>query len=121
MCAPSSPAIRSASDRSGRSRSGASAASVPKSGLASTATVRSFRWEASRLPTRKVLVVLPTPPFGLIIDTVFARVTPGCDRIRRSMSASSRSPLDTSSDSTLARTRAGRPIDSSRPSTTARG
>ena len=44
-----------------------------------------------------VLVVFPTPPFGLISAMVFGRVTPGWVRIRRSSSASSRSPRDTSS------------------------
>ena len=41
-----------------------------------------------------VLVVLPTPPFGLISAIVFGRVTAGCVRIRRSSSASSRSRCD---------------------------
>ena len=48
-----------------------------------------------------MLSVLPTPPFGLIRATVFGRVTPGCVRILRSTSASSRSPLETSSRCSL--------------------
>ena len=61
-----------------RSRSGASAARVPKSGLASTATTRSRSRSASRPPITKALVVLPTPPLGQITATTFARLTAGC-------------------------------------------
>ena len=49
-CSRSASSSRSASERSDRRSSGASRASVPKSGLASTAIARSFRWVASRLP-----------------------------------------------------------------------
>jgi hypothetical protein len=49
--------------------------------LASTTTVRRRSVLASRLPTTKLEVVLPTPPLGLIMATVLARVTPGTERI----------------------------------------
>ena len=38
--------------------------SVPRSGLASTATTRSPRIEAKVAPSVAVMVVLPTPPFS---------------------------------------------------------
>nr|CRL81116.1 hypothetical protein CPGR_04330 [Mycolicibacter nonchromogenicus] len=38
--------------------------SVPRSGLASTATTRSPRMEANVAPRVAVMVVLPTPPFS---------------------------------------------------------
>ena len=93
----SASSSRSASESAARRSSGANRASVPKSGLASTAIARSFKWVASRLPTTNVLVVFPTPPFGLISAIVFGRVTPRYARIRRSRSASSRSAFETNS------------------------
>jgi hypothetical protein len=48
-----------------------------------------------RLPTRKVFVVFPTPPLGLITEIVLGRLTAGWVRMRPSMSASSVSPLET--------------------------
>ena len=41
--------------------------SVPRSGLASTATTRSPRRDAKVAPSVAVMVVLPTPPFRLNI------------------------------------------------------
>src|SRR3954466_14293322 len=68
---------RSTSESGARARSGARSASVPKSGLRSTASARSRRWLARRLPVRKVLVVLPQPPLGERVATMFVRDTPG--------------------------------------------
>src|SRR4051812_46627194 len=68
---------RSTSDSGARVRSGARSASVPKSGLRSTARTRRRRWLASTLPVRKVLVVLPQPPLGDRVATMFVRDTPG--------------------------------------------
>jgi hypothetical protein len=44
------------------------------------------------LPARKVLVVLPQPPFGDRVATTFVRDTPGSRRRLLSSWASSRSP-----------------------------
>src|SRR3954467_15272312 len=68
---------RSTSDRGARVRSGARSASVPKSGLRSTARTRSRRWLASTLPVRKVLVALPQPPLGGGVPPMFVRDTRG--------------------------------------------
>src|SRR3954469_14358708 len=58
-------------DSGARARSGARSARVPKSGFRSTASARSRRWLARTLPVRKVLVVLPQPPFGESVATMF--------------------------------------------------
>ena len=50
---------------------------MPKSGLASSATTRIRSSEASRFPSTKEIVVLPTPPLGEITATVFGRVIGG--------------------------------------------
>ena len=68
---------KSTSDSGARARSGARSASVPKSGFRSTARTRRRRWLARTLPVRKVLVVLPQPPFGDRVATTFVRETPG--------------------------------------------
>ena len=57
--------------------------SDPKSGLVSTATMRSRRTRASSEPSSTVVVVFPTPPFGETTAIVAQRVSRG-DAIARS-------------------------------------
>ena len=61
--------------------------SDPKSGLVSTATMRSRRTRASSEPRSTVVVVFPTPPFGETTAIVAHRVSRGA-AIARSSRAS---------------------------------
>ena len=89
----SASSSRSASERSDRRASGASRASVPKSGLASTAIARSLRWLASRLPSDERAERLADAALRADQrDRVRSRHA-GLRADPRSTSASSRSPL----------------------------